>query len=88
MSTGKAIDIRNRTFDFAVRIVKLCRHLDEKPGTSRTLPPVVKVSDFCWGTSTCCFGLVPEQRLSELLTEADEIMRVIGAIIVSAKKSD
>ncbi|MDQ3686998.1 MAG: four helix bundle protein [Acidobacteriota bacterium] len=30
-------DIRERTFDFAVRIVKLCQHLDEKPGVGRTL---------------------------------------------------
>jgi hypothetical protein len=25
-------DIRERTFEFAVRIVKLCQHLDKKPG--------------------------------------------------------
>lgn len=30
-------DIRERTFDFAVRIVKLCQHLDKKPGVPRTL---------------------------------------------------
>jgi four helix bundle protein len=30
-------DIQERTFAFAVRIVKLCRHLDEQPGVSRTL---------------------------------------------------
>ena len=30
-------DIPERTFEFARRIVKLCRHLDEKPGVSRTL---------------------------------------------------
>jgi four helix bundle protein len=29
--------IADRTFDFAVRIVKLCTHLNEKPGVSRTL---------------------------------------------------
>ena len=34
---SKTTDIRMRTFDFAVRIVKLCRYLDEKPGASRTL---------------------------------------------------
>jgi len=30
-------DITERAFEFAVRIVKLCQHLDEKPGVSRTL---------------------------------------------------
>ena len=31
------MDIRKRTFEFAVRIAKLCRKLDAKPGTSRIL---------------------------------------------------
>jgi four helix bundle protein len=31
------IDIRTRTFDFAVRVVGLCSHLLSKPGVSRTL---------------------------------------------------
>ena len=30
-------NIQERTFQFAPRIVKLCRTLDEKPGVSRTL---------------------------------------------------
>ena len=30
-------DIRERTFQFALRTVKLCRTLDQKPGVSRTL---------------------------------------------------
>jgi four helix bundle protein len=30
-------DIRERTFDFAVRIVKLCQRLDKIPGVPRTL---------------------------------------------------
>lgn len=33
----KPRDICERTFQFAVRIVKLCQHLDQKPGVSRTL---------------------------------------------------
>jgi four helix bundle protein len=33
----KIYDIRERTFEFAVRIVKLCQHLDRKPGVPRTL---------------------------------------------------
>ncbi len=31
------IPIADRTFNFAIRIVKLCTHLDEQPGVSRTL---------------------------------------------------
>lgn len=31
------VDIVERTFDFSVRIVKLCQVLDEKPGVSRIL---------------------------------------------------
>ena len=30
-------DIKERTFEFAVRIVKLCQHLDKTPGACRTL---------------------------------------------------
>ena len=30
-------DLPERTFKFALRIVKLCQHLDRKPGVSRTL---------------------------------------------------
>ena len=30
-------DLPERSFEFAKRIVKLCQHLDEKPGVSRTL---------------------------------------------------
>ncbi|MEJ6572391.1 MAG: four helix bundle protein [Akkermansiaceae bacterium] len=31
------VDITERTFDFATRIVQLCQVLDENPGTPRTL---------------------------------------------------
>ena len=30
-------DIKERTFEFALRIIKLCQHLDKKAGVSRTL---------------------------------------------------
>ena len=33
----KATDIRERTFQFAVRIVKLCKHLEKNSGVSRNL---------------------------------------------------
>jgi len=35
--TKNVQDIRERTFQFAVRIVKLCQHLDQKPAVPRTL---------------------------------------------------
>lgn len=34
---SKVQDIRERAFNFAVRVVKLCQHLDERPGVARTL---------------------------------------------------
>ena len=30
-------DIKERTFQFALRIIKLCQHLDKKPAVPRTL---------------------------------------------------
>src|SRR5437870_13608300 len=37
MNELKPVDIRKRTFDFAVRIVSLCSYLLSKPGVRRTL---------------------------------------------------
>ena len=31
------MEIQERIFEFAIRIVKLCQYLDEKPGVERTL---------------------------------------------------
>ena len=31
------MEIQERTFEFALRIIKLCQYLDEKPGVQRTL---------------------------------------------------
>lgn len=33
----KTRDIEKRTFDFSIRVVKLCQHLDEKQGVGRTI---------------------------------------------------
>src|SRR5437763_9917699 len=35
--TKEVRDIKERTFEFAVRIVKLCQYLDKTPGACRTL---------------------------------------------------
>jgi four helix bundle protein len=37
MTSRQPPEITERAFQFAIRIVKLCQHLDEKPGASRTL---------------------------------------------------
>ncbi len=37
MTNKQPPDITKRAFRFAIRIVKLCQHLDDKPGVSRTL---------------------------------------------------
>jgi four helix bundle protein len=34
---NKPFEIKERSFEFAVRIVKLCQQLDSQPGTPRTL---------------------------------------------------
>ncbi|MDB5306053.1 MAG: hypothetical protein JWO38_255 [Gemmataceae bacterium] len=34
---GAAPDIEGRTFEFALRVIKVCSALDEKPGVRRTL---------------------------------------------------
>jgi hypothetical protein len=41
-------DIRERTFDFAVRIIKLCQHLDKKPGVPRTLSYQLLKAEHQW----------------------------------------
>jgi len=37
MEEKKPRDIKERTFKFALEIVKLCRELDERPGVGRTV---------------------------------------------------
>lgn len=34
---NKPLDIKERTFEFSIRIVKLCQFLDDRPGVARTL---------------------------------------------------
>src|SRR5581483_4636197 len=112
-------DIRKRTFDFAVRIVKLCQYLHDKPGVSRILsgqllragtsiganveeaqagqsrPDFISKYSIAlkearetqyWLRLLIATEIIPEARLVELLKEADELTRIIGAIIVSTKR--
>ena len=111
-------DIQQRTFDFALRIVKLCQYLDEKPGVGRTLGRQLLRAgtsiganieeaqagqsklDFIsknaialkearetlyWLRLLAAAKIIPAERLSELQTEVEELMRIIGSIIVTAK---
>jgi len=112
-------DIRQRAFNFALRIIKLCKQLEEEPGVARTLSWQLLRSgtsiganleeaqagqsklDFIsknaialkearetiyWLRLLAASKIISEKRLLDLQTEADELARIIGAIIVSAKK--
>src|SRR5215831_10383194 len=112
-------DMVARTFEFAVRIVKLCGKLDERPGVGRvmmsqilragtSIPANVEEAqaaqskaDFVSKMSIALkearethlrlrllttANLIPDPMLQPLIQEADEIKRVIGAIIVSTKR--
>ena len=110
--------IQDRTFDFAVRIVKLSLHLDGRRGTAKVLSPQIlragtsigaNVEEAQGGQSKADFiskmsialkearethfrlrvlaaaEVLPDKQLAPLIKEADEIQRIIGAIVVSAK---
>jgi four helix bundle protein len=112
-------DIRERAFNFALRIIKLCKQLEEEPGVARTLSWQLLRSgtsiganleeaqagqsklDFIsknaialkearetiyWLRLLAASHIVSEKRLLDLQKEADELARIIGSIIVSAKK--
>jgi four helix bundle protein len=111
-------DIRQRTFAFAVRVVAVCQHLDEKPGVSRTIGQQLLRSATSVGANLeeakagqsradfiakCTIALkearethywlrlleatevVPGERISDLLREADELKRILATIIVRAR---
>jgi four helix bundle protein len=113
-------DIRERTFEFAVRIIKLCQHLDKTAGVPRTLSNQLlragtsvgaNIEEAQGGQSRADFisknaialkearethfwlrlliasRILPESDLSELRDEADEIKRILGSIVVKAKRN-
>ena len=119
-SRAKYRDIKERTFEFAVEIVKGCRLLDEKPGVNRTLGRQLlrsgtsigaNVEEAQAGQSRADFiskysialkearetiywlrllyasGDLVTGQFKPLIPEAEEISRVIGTIIVNARKS-
>lgn len=113
-------DIVERTFAFAVRIVRLCQYLDEQPGVGRTLGRQLLRSGTSIGAnveeaqagqsradfiSKCLIALkearetrywlrllaaadvLPAERLTDLQSEVEEVSRILGAIVVSAKRN-
>ena len=119
MKNGKPPpDILDRTFKFAVEIIKLCALLDERPGVGRVLMSQIlragtsvpsNVEEAQAGQSKADFiskmsialkeareshlrlrllataNVVPDSSSRPLIQEADELKRILGSIIVSAK---
>ena len=114
-------DIKDRTFDFAVRIVGLCQELSERSTISRRLSYQLlgsgisigaNVEEAQAGQSRADFiskyaislketretiywlrvleasGLFTGEQIQILKREAEEIARIIGSIIVRAKKNN
>ena len=112
------IPITDRTFNLAVRIVNLCKVLDEKPGVGRTLAKQLirsgtsiganveesqaaqSTADFVhkleialkearetryWLRLLMAAELFPDSRLRPLLNEAEELIKIIAAIVVKTK---
>lgn len=119
MENKKPRDIRERTFKFALEIVRMSRRLDERPGVDRTLGKQLLRSGTCIGanveeaqagqskadfTNKYAIALKEAREtiywlrllkesssfkdgaIDVLLQEADELSRIIGSIIVSAKQ--
>jgi four helix bundle protein len=112
-------NICDRTFAFAVRIVKLCRYLNKQPDIDKVLIKQLSRSgtsiganveeaqagqsdlDFIskyaialkearetsyWLRLLVAAECVQADRVDNLIREASEIMRILAAIIISAKR--
>ena len=121
MARSEDPEIVTRTFEFAVRITKLCMFLGNKPGASRTLGNQLlrsgtsigaNVEEAQSGACTADFlnklvialkearetsywlrllsaaDVLDKKRLSPLTQEANEIAKVLGAIIVAKKRNE
>lgn len=114
-------DISKRSFDFALRIIKLCQFLNKtyalennilakqllRSGTSiganvEEAQAGQSRSDFIhkmaialkearetnyWLRLLEASEILPNEKIADLLNESEEIKKIIGAIIVSSKKS-
>ena len=112
------LKITDRSFDFAVRVVKLCRFLESQDRVSKTLANQLlrsgtsigaNVEEAQAGQSKADFiakmsiarkearethywlrllkesGIVSDAQLSEIITEADEIIRILTAIVKTSQ---
>ena len=112
-------DLRERTFRFAVQIVKLCQHLELRNGVSRTLsrqllragtsiganieeaqaaqsrPDFISKNGialkearetYYWLRRRVASGEIHERAIAALRQEADELRRILGAVVVSCRK--
>lgn len=112
------LKITERTFNFAVRVVKLCKFLERQDRVSRTLANQLlrsgtsigaNVEEAQAGQSKADFiakmsiarkearethywlrllkesEIVPESQLSEIVQEADEIIRILTAIVKTSQ---
>ena len=113
-------EILDRTFQFAVEVVKLSGRLDERPGVGRVMMSQIlragtsipsNVEEAQAGQSKADFiskmsialkearethlrlrllataKVLPGTETAALIQEADELKRIIGSIIVSAKRN-
>lgn len=121
MARSEDPEIVTRTFEFAVRITKLCMFLGNKPSASRTLgnqllrsgtsiganveesQSAASTADFVnkltialkearetgyWLRLLSAADVLDKKRLSPLTQEANEIAKVLGAIIVAKKRNE
>lgn len=114
------ISISERTFDFAVRITKLCNYLDKQSGTPRLLASQLFRSgtsiganieesqsaesgkDFVskqsialkearetryWLKLLIKSELIPSEKVSSILNECEQLIKIIATSIVTKKKN-
>lgn len=119
MNDNRPRDIKERTFAFALEIVRLCQRLEKRSDVSRTLAKQLlrsgtsiganveeaqagqSMADFVskytvalkearetiyWLRLFRASDSSKADQLDALIQEADELSRIIGSIVVSAKK--
>ena len=76
-------DLMERTFEFAVRVVSLCRTLDKSPGVSRTLARQLLRS----GTSIVANieEGQPSQSKADFIDETNQLIAILTTIIRKTK---
>jgi four helix bundle protein len=114
-------DIKERTFAFALRIVRLCRLLEKKSSVARTLATQLLRAGTSIGANveegraaqsradfvhknaialketreTCYWlrlvqesGIVNPKLLTDIIIEAEELAKILGAITCRARRGD